>query len=87
MACKNFLKINESINISDFGDFTVPKIVHHNKTINKILTKKDQENSENSFQDNCVTNDLVKFLQDTRHSCYHINAYCINVVVSIKPNF
>ena len=47
-----------------FSDFKVPKIVLHNKIINKNLSKKNQENSAHRFGDNYLTNHLVKFLQD-----------------------
>ena len=62
--CKNVLKINESTDIFDFGDFTVPKIVHRNENINKILTKKDQGNFKHCFRDNSVRNNLVRSLPD-----------------------
>ena len=42
----------------------VPKIVLHNKIINKTSTKKDQENSAHRFGGNYLTNHLVKLLQD-----------------------
>ena len=47
-----------------FGDFTVPETAHFNKTINKMRTEKDQGNFEHIFEDDCLTNNLVKFLQD-----------------------
>ena len=64
MVYRNFFKINESTDIFDFGDFAVPETVHFNKTINKMWTEKDQGNFEHRFGDNCLTNNLVKFLQD-----------------------
>ena len=48
----------------NFGDLTVSKIVLQNKIINKTKAKKDHENSAHRFEDNYLTHDLVKFLQD-----------------------
>ena len=36
----------------------------HEKIINKTWTTKNQENSAQRFEDNYLTNHLVKFLQD-----------------------
>ena len=38
----------------DFGDFTVPKLVIHNKTINKTFTKKHLENPKHCFWDDYI---------------------------------
>ena len=35
----------------DFGDFTVPKLVIHNKIIYKTITKKHLEDSKHCFWD------------------------------------
>ena len=64
MVYGNFWKINWYRDILSFVDFTVPKIVLYSKIINKMWTKKDQENSTHCFGDNYLTNHLVKFLQD-----------------------
>lgn len=53
-----FKKTNGFQDILNFPGFTVPKIALHNKIIDKILAKKDQENST------LLTNHLVKLLQD-----------------------
>ena len=39
--------------------------VLHHKIINKTRSTKNQENSAHRFEDNYLTNHLVKFLQDT----------------------
>ena len=42
-------KINRSLNILDFSDFTFPKFVMHNKIINKTGSKKYPGNSRHCF--------------------------------------
>ena len=52
-VCGNFLLKNKWISSNfNFGDFTVLKLVLHNKGIDKTRTKKDQENSAYSFGGN-----------------------------------
>ena len=41
-----------------------PKIVLHNQITNNTWQTKYQENSAHGFGGNCLTNHLVKFLQD-----------------------
>ena len=48
----------------NFGDFTVLKLVLHNKGIDKTRMKKDQENSAYRFGGNYLADYAVKFLQD-----------------------
>ena len=50
----NLFKINGSLGLLDFSDYTVPKFVIYNKVINKTRTKKDQENSTHCFLDDYV---------------------------------
>ena len=58
-VCGIFLKINRSQDI-----YVCEKIVPHNKIINKTRSTKNKENPAQRFGDNCLTNHLVKFLQD-----------------------
>ena len=62
--CGNIFKINESRDILNFGDITVPEIVLHNEIIHKTQTKTYQEHSAHCFGDNYLTDHLVKVLQD-----------------------
>ena len=57
--------MNGSRDVLSFGDFTAPKIVRYDKTIDKTQAEKDQENSAHLFEDHYQTNHLVKFLQDS----------------------
>ena len=53
--------MNESGDIStNFGDFTVLKIVPCNKIINGTCLKKDEENSAHHFGDPYLANYAVK---------------------------
>ena len=60
----NSFKINGSQDILNFCDFTVSKIVLHNKIVSEMQTKKDEENSVHLFGDNNLTNHIAIFLQD-----------------------
>lgn len=51
----NFFKINESRDISTFGDFKFGKIVLHNQIINKTQTTKIQENPTHHLGENYLT--------------------------------
>ena len=61
MVCENGIP-----DTSNFGNFTVPKIVLPNKIINRTKTKKGQGNSSHRFGDNYLENHLLKFPQNTR---------------------
>ena len=62
MVCGNFCKMNGSGDISNFGVFTVLKIVLHNKSINETRLKK-MKKILHHFGDQYLANHLIKFLQ------------------------
>ena len=54
-----------------------PKIVLHNKISNKTWSTKNQENSAHRFEDNCLKNHLVKFLQGLNHEELELLEYAL----------
>ena len=63
-VCGIFFKMNGSRDIYFSLIFWFRKTVLHHKIINKTRSTKSQENSAHRFEDNYLTNHLVKFLQD-----------------------
>ena len=55
-----FLKNKWASRYLSFGDLKVPKITFHNRT----RSTKNHEHSAHRFEENYLTNHLVKFLQD-----------------------
>ena len=62
--CENLFKINWSLDISTFDDFTVSKNGSSQSIINKVQTTKYLENYVHGVGGNYLANLLVKFLQD-----------------------
>ena len=62
--CENLFKINWSLDISTFDDFTVSKNGSSQSIINKVQTTKYLENYAHGVGGNYLANLLVKFLQD-----------------------
>ena len=60
----NFFEINGSGDIQLSVILRFQKIILLHKIINKTRLTKKQENSAHSFEDNYLTDHLVKFLQD-----------------------
>ena len=60
---KIFIK-NWFWDIFTLGDFTVPKFALHDKVTYKTRAIKNPKNSAHCFEDNGLTNHLVKLLQD-----------------------
>ena len=81
----NFLKINE-LKIFHFWSFlSFWTIAHHYEKTSKTRMTKNQENSEYSFGEDCLTNHLVNFFQESIKSL-RVGALSVTVCQFFKNN-